>query len=299
MSKSFSTATKSARSCGWSAPATNHVGRVEFYDSFRDRKDREAIVRQDFDGHLASKMLNGYGVVRTYRKAPRSGLPLAMEVLSSRFGDEVKTLIKVTNEGDTAFVLKDIRIHRRGSNLNYAGLTRVKGTVDTKEGTLAVIPPNDTVQAFVAVEEAMSLGKYATVSLLSASGSSRDEYIQLWPPPEREPPHPNENRLSIRAQAVGGIVQLDDGIGLDDEATTLSKGLGARVAYGVTKHLSIEGEFLFLTSGDVVFENVVWDGVEGDLMRTANLFRMQLGGGFQVGKQYAFHARAVSRTTDF
>ena len=96
----------------------------------------------------------------------------------------------------------------------------------------------------------------------------------------------NKERITIRAQAIGGVLQLDDGIGESKTDWTTEAGLGVRVAYGLSKNLSLEGDIAFLRSGTAELGTVTWDDVTGDLERDTTTVRVLGGLVLQGGDTY-------------
>lgn len=103
---------------------------------------------------------------------------------------------------------------------------------------------------------------------------------------------PIEDRLVVSVHAAGGAANLDDGIGLARKAWTSSQVVGARVLYGVMKHVSVEGALDFSRTSSAVFNDVTWGTEQGNLEAYETSGRLQIGGLLHTaGKRWIPYAR--------
>lgn len=141
--------------------------------------------------------------------------------------------------------------------------------------------------ATVIVHDADSVGERMAMRLVPSKGN-------LFPATfEFEDDRPNVRRWTVRAQFIGGAVQLDDGINLSQSDFTGTFGVGARVAYGVSRHLTLEADMAAHKSGKARFDDVVWDGTSGDLERSATSFRLLGGFVLRTGEDYVPFVRGA------
>jgi hypothetical protein len=98
-------------------------------------------------------------------------------------------------------------------------------------------------------------------------------------------------RTWIGVHGLYGAIWLDDGVSMParTDATNLA-GFGVRVMKGLfpmstgsTPMLAFEADLALASSGTSRFDDVVIDGMAGDLQRTAKLVRVQVGGALRFG----------------
>lgn len=134
--------------------------------------------------------------------------------------------------------------------------------------------------ATVIIKDATAIGDRMALRLVPAQHN-------LFPATfEFEDERPNVGRVTIRAQAIGGLLQIEDGLGLEREDITVEVGAGARIAYSVSQHVAVEGDVAVLRSGAAQFDDVVWDGVAGDMERESTTYRMLAGAVLRKGEIY-------------
>jgi len=225
--------------------------RYEFYDSNADQRRRTRTVHESFDEYLATMVLRGFGVVEsTHEPPPPHGLQLALSSVSLRFGDQVKLVFEAHNTGNTTIALEDIRVSN-GSR-NHVAFLRLD---TTKPATgLAALAPGETVRGYLALADPRSLGRFATIAFLAATGESRTRVIQIWPPRHEPPPKPlprSVGRLAIGVSGSWGRAQLTGDAG-NAEWTPL-RAVSANATYGILRWLSVEGAL------------TVWDTDQADI----------------------------------
>jgi hypothetical protein len=84
--------------------------------------------------------------------------------------------------------------------------------------------------------------------------------------------------LSLQAQGLAGFLWLANPLETEKLDATSVIGLGVRFTYSVMSFLFFEAAAVGARSGESRFADVMFDGVQGDLLRSAKLGRMQ--GGF-------------------
>jgi hypothetical protein len=98
-------------------------------------------------------------------------------------------------------------------------------------------------------------------------------------------------QTQIGVHGLYGAIWLDDGLPMteDTDATSLAGG-GVKVTKGVipmnkgrTPMLAFEADLAIALSGTASFSDVVIDGMEGELQRSAKLVRVQIGGALRFG----------------
>lgn len=107
------------------------------------------------------------------------------------------------------------------------------------------------------------------------------EHIPLRTP---EPPE-NQGLFSLRLQVILGIANLSStGETTRSEIATL-RGLGARLTYGLSKHISMEGDFSVLDTNNAEFDDGALDEV--------TMGRLQLAGTLHKGEQFVPYGRVA------
>jgi hypothetical protein len=176
-----------------------------------------------------------------------------------------------------ALRLLDAKISR-----DYTAGVHFESSRSPPDNLLAVIPARGHLSGFTFVTTPLAIE--TPLSLLIRSGPTTvAAQIQYWELVPRSAPTKPE--LSLHVQAVGGAIWLGDGIDLEELDATTLKGLGVRVEYELSKRLSVEGELMGASTGDAEFRGVAYEGMQGDLMRSAALGRVQIGGVLRLGKK--------------
>lgn len=250
-----------------------HHGRVDFYDPLTDKRARNQVVEQDFDSHLASLILRGFGVVNNTRFAPddsTEGLALDLQLVSLRLGNQVKLVVGATNRGAQTVPLKEIRVSAPHSMRNHVSFIRLESQHPPSSGRLVDIPPGDKVEGYMSIDEPLALGKYALVTLVAANGQSRTESIQIWPPPDGPTKEELERERLAKQSVLGpstslGACWLSSGVANDtNEQVTGCGTIGLRFTKGFMTHLAFDLEMVGGWTGSVTF---------GDQTRTATFGR--------------------------
>ena len=286
-----------------------HHGRIDFYDPLTNKKHRQKVIEQDFDSHLASLILQGFGVVERRNIAPsQDSLPLAVTLVSLRLGNQVKLVLGMKNKGDRAIPLDEIRVSPPNSVDNHAGFTRVESSQPANNGRLAEIAPGDEAQGYVSVENPLRIGKYATVTLTSTSGLSWSQSVQIWPPPDGPTTRELElaKQASVSVRLVGGAFWVVDGLATEDLAATRFTGLAVRYSKGLSMLFAFEAELVGARTRTACFEDITIEGKQGDLLRSATVGRVQVGGALRFGgatilplARIGLGLHAASYTTEF
>lgn len=87
-----------------------------------------------------------------------------------------------------------------------------------------------------------------------------------------------QDRLMVAVRALGGAGNIDDGVGNDRTGWAMVHGLGARVLYGFTRYLSIEGELNVTRTQPITFTDSTWEQDMGDLQITETAGHVMAGG---------------------
>lgn len=155
------------------------------------------------------------------------------------------------------------------------------------------LEPGATVTGALRVSLASALRSGLTMTLNSPR--TVPQAVFQWEGSKRWPKRgPLQKRLVLSVQGAGGAVKLDDGIGLSRGAWTTSQALGARVLYGASKHLSIEGIINVSQIDTVMFEDATWGADQGDLATDAMAGRVMIGGLLHTaGERWIPYARTA------
>lgn len=94
-----------------------------------------------------------------------------------------------------------------------------------------------------------------------------------------------KERVTLHVLGVAGGIWLQESQTEGRLDATSMTGLGARVTYAYNRHLAVEGEALGASTGNARFANASFDGMQGELLRSATLGRVQAGGVLRLGRQ--------------
>ena len=103
---------------------------------------------------------------------------------------------------------------------------------------------------------------------------------------------PLQNTLAVAVYALGGMGNLDDGVGNNETAWAPVQGGGAQLTYGISRHISIQGAFDLTKSNGTMFEDAVWDQDQGQLQVDETAGRVFASGMVHTaGKRWVPYAR--------
>ena len=262
-----------------------HDRRIDFYDPFEDEKAKGKILKEGFDSYLDAMILRGFAVVQSRTLPPTDAVPLAIQVVSLRLAEQVRLICSVTHQGAHPFPLEDIRVEGTDERTNHVETIRVESEQPTRDGLLADIAPQESIAVVIKLKEAQGLGRFVTMHFLAASGASRAEQIQIWPPPKYKPPGKQEDRLTLQAQGVVGFVNLTNSANAPtDSDFTTHWGVGGRTLYGFSRSMSIEGSVAVLFTDQAVFED--------SSTAKATAARALVGGVLHIGEKTVPYLRA-------
>ena len=184
----------------------------------------------------------------------------------------------VRNVGEQAFPTTGLALGDGKTNTEYLIDWKVEG--GELPGELA---PGQALRAALLASNPEVLRKGFVLQLLS----NRSVVAAAFNWDDKPPPQPaNKERIAIRAQLVGGALQLDDGIGINENEWTTEFGAGARVSYGISQNLTLEGDLAILKSGTASFGTVTWDEATGVLERNTTTARVLVGAVLHAGESY-------------
>lgn len=104
-----------------------------------------------------------------------------------------------------------------------------------------------------------------------------------WERRERE--QKEKDRVTLHLMAVAGGIWLADGLGQGRLDPTSLTGFGARVTYGFNRFLGFEAEVIGAGTGEARFGDTGLNGMQGDLLRSASLGRLQVGPVVRFGRK--------------
>ena len=164
------------------------------------------------------------------------------------------------------------------------------GDADAQPGDnlLGTIPAGSKVPMTVELDDFESLGDYATHMMSTPKGPPQlREFKRVRP--SRWDLHREARRVVIGARLLGGACWVADGLPNDTEGEGLDAamcgGLSVRAAKGISELLALETEIIGARIGEVRFDDVTFNGMQGDLIRTANLVRVQFNGAVRLGRK--------------
>ena len=268
-----------------------HDGRVDFYDPLTDKQARRQVVEQEFDSHLASLILRGFGVVNNQLFAPEDpaeGLPLDLRIVSLRLGNQVKLVLGATNRGPRTVPLKEIRVSAPNSLRNHVSFIRLETPQPPEHGRLVDIPPGDKVEGYMSIDDPLALGKYALVTLVAANGQSRTEAIQIWPPPDGPTKEELEREQRAKQAILGpsttlGACWISSGVADDTkQEMTTCYAFGMKYTQGIIERLAVDLEAVGGWTGGAQF---------GDQTRSARFGRVTASGLLRFGATHTRYMR--------
>jgi hypothetical protein len=221
----------------------------------------------------------------------------AAEVFISNFEgtwsgpDEMVVSFDLENTGTTAFAWAESQVYGRDRKENHARGARLHLAVEPSEGLVGQLPPRQRARAAILVKRAQEITGPMTI-VLGEQGGGRPimAIVGDWMPRQTrhsiqmmelrpvQSPDPERDRVSIHLQGVYGAIWLGDGAGLGKSDATSMKGLGVRAQYAFNRYIALDGEVIGASTGEARFGGVTYDGMQGDLTRSAALGRVQFGG---------------------
>ena len=171
-----------------------------------------------------------------------------------------------------------------------------RGTA-TADDRIAVVPPWEQVTGMILVPsditsplEALKvqpLGPAAMPMLVAA------QIVELSPMLENERRRRSRARqFGVGVRVLGGGVWLAYGAGMDRLDVASITGLSFTFQKGYENGLAFEVEASGGRTGEARFQSVTWDGIAGDVARSALMGRLQAGAAMRLGDRYMTTLRA-------
>lgn len=262
------------------------------------QRERDKRARRDYRLEMAKQLL-AMRVLRPY--SPRiATLGLYYHHLSPP-GEirAVVTRLLHLNSGRYLEVLIDNQTDKRFSTTqiylddDVGRPTRVTGKFDDRPAPgrgIAIevsVAPRTKVRGIIVVPDGIKSALNAMQ--LEMRGLPGEPVVEIWPqmPEEwaREIRWAKQIALSVRL--LGGGFWTGDGMdtpGVED-GTSLT-GLGVRFSKGMHKNFVFEAEVVGGWTGQVRFRDADWDGMQGDITRSAAFGRVQGFGVLRFGERY-------------
>jgi opacity protein-like surface antigen len=212
-------------------------------------------------------------------------------------GDELELTLEVENTDTRPHVVHNPVVRDSGGQAFDPGMVVFERWATDEKGEVALIPPGGQTRVGVRVPGA-SAGDFQSLSLqldapdvLQPVVAAVDEWRNnpFFTPKskaeieEEKLEKAAKGRVSLHVQAmVGGIWLANPQDDADLDPTSV-KGLGARVTYGFNRYVGFEADVVGAKSGESRFEDVDFNGQQGDLLRSAKLGRVTLGGVIRMG----------------
>lgn len=83
--------------------------------------------------------------------------------------------------------------------------------------------------------------------------------------PENDARELRARRVAFSARILGGAIWLGDGADLGMAGGAMASGVGGRVAKGMHRNFVFEAEIVAGGTSEIVFGNVTWDAMQGDI----------------------------------
>jgi len=195
------------------------------------------------------------------------------------------------NQGASYSALRlEVLKHRRGEDTVPARIA-----LDRKDGSFPlIIPSGGEVSGVLLVQDASALGDQMALRLVPGAGDVFPATFGF------EEEAPNDGRLAIQVQGLGGSMNLRHGDAAD---FTSVLGAGGRAVYGFTRNVSGEGMLSLLFTGDAQFDDqstvAVTSGrvLLGAVLHTGDTYVPYVRGGFGGRLSSYSTAPAVGDTT--
>ena len=196
------------------------------------------------------------------------------------------------NPGEVA----DLLVFRGDGRPVAADIVHVQQFAGSNDQRVAFIPARQKARGFVSLPNAAREDiRGLTIVLRDANGEtlavasvgdweSRRQILVPMSDEEIERQKRDEEargRVSLHLQALGGYIWLEDGPALNELDATAFRGLSARVTYGFNRYVALEVEIAGGSSGKARFD--MFDGMSGDVVRSAEFGRAYVGGLLRLG----------------
>ena len=228
-----------------------------------------------------------------------TGGPVFLDIAHGWFEQsELFLAFDALNDGAPSRRIAQVLAYDRSGAPLPIDVSHIQNAGPTDENVLANVPGKSRARGFISLPGAADGDiRGLTIMLLGDDGStlatasvgdwdSRRQILVPMSDEEIERQKRDEEargQVSVHLRAMRGVIWLEDGTMLDEPEATVFNGFGARATYGFNRHIAIEAEFVGASSNSARFENVMLNGEEGDLERTASLARVHVGGVLRIG----------------
>ena len=171
---------------------------------------------------------------------------------------------------------------------NHAGEVKVGFDEElapaSPDKVFGTVPAGGRVLVAVSVHDPDTVGRFMHLSLREPGGSRpvMREGLHTWT--FKEPPDMYEGWVTLSVWGTYGALWLGEGVGANRFDATAFEMLGARATYAFNKYLHVEASAAVGRSGDARFDGAMFNGMQGDLARSATLGRLQVGGLLRWGR---------------
>ncbi len=164
--------------------------------------------------------------------------------------------------------------------------------VKTAGDAFAIIPPRSSVRGIVLIPDGVQadIDKWrlrffapkATRPLIAAT-----QRIDWVPIPHKEAVRRRRaKQVAVIVGVVTGAYWLNDGDGQGLSDGTFLTAVAVRYLQGFHKNFAFEAEGMGGKTGEAEFKNMSWNGMNGDVARSATFGRVRVGGLLRLGDKY-------------
>jgi hypothetical protein len=152
---------------------------------------------------------------------------------------------------------------------------------------VAVIPRRSRAKGAILLDSPGNLIPAMTLRInavgLAAPITAQLEGYELIPIRKPPPPDPYVGRVAVALKGFLGGIWLTNPLDKEDSDATTLVGLGARATYYFNSIIGVEGDMAAGRAGEARFNDVDYNGVQGDIVRSAGFARVRFGALLRVG----------------
>lgn len=251
---------------------------------------RQLVSRQD--------MIDASEFAEDAESADRSGRYAS--ILHAPFMDKEQFLVfDIDNQTQRPFELDGVQLLVSRQQVITIDTVVLDKPGEPERGIHSIIPPQQSARGALRVPDSVKVDDVASLSVALSELSSAMPVIAtatgrfvLTDLTEEEHQlrlrdREARGRITLQVQPVFGAMWLANPLDTTSalDATSLA-GLSIRAAYGFNRFLSLEGELAGVSSGNVQYTGMDYEGMRGELTRSARLARALIGGVVRMGYRY-------------
>ena len=287
-------------------------------------QERAALARdkeQSVDSMAAELLLNDQPLRPVVRETGQPDDPIRVKLGSGRWlGDGYYFGIELENPHAQPFFTDEIQVFDAAGTRLEAKVLAMKEPAGDHEGLLATLQPKQRIQGVIKLPRGTEQSITPLTVQIIARNGLRPVLIQVkeWKigPPmypvtaedkkreererrrqererrrqeredrERAREEKEKDRVTLHLTAVAGGIWLSDGLQTNRLDPTSLTGFGARVTYGFNRYFAFEADSIGASTGEARFGDATFEGMQGELMRSASLGRVKTGAVIRFGSR--------------